>query len=59
MKIYRQDNGWRGSVVVIADSKEEAIKMMKKKKVFDYETEEEIEEYEIVSGLILVDYGDQ
>lgn len=59
MNIYRQSNGWRGSVIVVADSKEEAIKMMKKEKVFDEETEEEIEEYEIVPGLILVDYGDQ
>ena len=61
MKIYIKDCGFRGSIVVIANSKVEAIEVMK---TCDNYIEESpsgaggIEEKEIVNGLVHCDLGD-
>ena len=56
MKIYTQDNGWRGSIVVIADNEKEARELMEKE--LNYEPTSPVEEHEITKGWIYVDYGD-
>lgn len=45
MYIYTQDNGWRGSIVIVASSKEEAEEKMKK--YYNYDSKMEIEQHEI------------
>lgn len=56
MKLYIQDCGWRGSIIVIANNEEEAREMMKDQ--YNYEPNTEIEEAEIRHGFIHVDTGD-
>lgn len=56
MKIFIQDCGWRGSIVVVADNEEQAREMMKDE--YNYEPTGSIEAKEIKPGLIWVDLGD-
>lgn len=56
MKLYIQDCGWRGSIIVIANSKEEARELMKD--AYNYEPDNSIEEEEIRHGFVYVDLGD-
>lgn len=57
MKIYTQDNSWRGSIVVVAESEEEARELMAVH-VVNYEPTEPIEAHEIVKGFCFANYGD-
>ena len=56
MKLYIQDCGWRGSIVVIADNEVEARFLMKDE--YNYEADGELEEAEIRVGFIHTDLGD-
>lgn len=56
MKIYIQDCGWRGSILVIANNEAEARDMMKNE--YNYEPEGIVEEEEIKHGFIFSNLGD-
>ncbi len=56
MKLYIQDCGWRGSIVVVANSQEEARALMEG--CYNYEPNGEIEEEEIRVGFIFANLGD-
>lgn len=56
MKLYIQDCGWRGSIIVIANSESEARELMKNE--YNYEPDGEIEEEEIRVGFIFTNLGD-
>lgn len=59
LKIYAKDCGWRGSILVVAESKESAFEMMKDTYNFDRNSKpEDLEEIEIAPGVIWVDLGD-
>ena len=61
MKIYAYDRSWAGMSVVVANSPEEAVQMLK---VFHESghkhplTVEDLTEYEITHGLIIDNSGD-
>lgn len=56
MKLYIQDCGWRGSIIVVANNEAEAREMMKNE--YNYNPELELEEAEIRHGFIYTDLGD-
>lgn len=56
MKIYTMDCGWQGSIVVIANSKDEAIKLMENQP--NYDIKNIIEESEIKKGWLFSNLGD-
>lgn len=56
MKLYIQDCSWRGSIIVIANSQEEARELMKD--AYNYEPDNDIEEDEIRHGFVYVNLGD-
>lgn len=56
MYIYTQDNGWRGSIIVIASTEEEALEKMKK--YYNYDSENEIGKHEINKDFEWCDLGD-
>jgi len=59
LKVYVKDYGWRGSTVVIAESREEAVEMMRGTYNFDKDLKaEDLEEYEITPGVVWEDLGD-
>lgn len=57
LKLYYQDNAWRGSIVAIAETEESARKIMSEK-CMNYKADTPIEVYEIENGLCLEDIGD-
>lgn len=57
MKIYFQDNNWRGCIVVVAESEEDAIRMMKGTGA--YLSSKPIESVDIDPGIIVDNLGDQ
>ena len=56
MKIYIQDCGWCGSILVIANNEVEAREMMKNE--YNYEPDGVVSEEEIKHGFIRCDLGD-
>lgn len=56
MKLFIQDCGWRGSIIVIANSQEEARQLMKG--AYNYEPDGNIEEEEIEHGFVYINLGD-
>lgn len=56
MKLYYQDNGWCGSIVVIAESLGEARALMQNE--LNYDRDVPIDEYPIENGLVLTCMGD-
>lgn len=56
MKLYIQDCSWAGSIVVVANSEEEARNLMRGKE--NYEERQPVIEEEIRIGFIFVNYGD-
>jgi len=59
MKIFYQDLSWCGSITVVANTKEEAIRLMED--CPNYESDHDrypIQEHEIVPGLVLHNTGD-
>ena len=56
MKMYIQDCGWRGSILVIANNEAEARDMMKNE--YNYEPDGIVEEEEIKHGFIFSNLGD-
>lgn len=59
LKIYIKDYGWRGSTIVVAESREDALEMMRGTYNFDADLKaEDLEENEIVSGVVWEDLGD-
>jgi hypothetical protein len=56
MKIYTQDCSWCGSIVVVAENKEQAIELMKPCCNFDQDLP--VEEHEIISGFVFCNVGD-
>lgn len=54
-----QDNYWQGCIVAVANSKEEAYELMKDQYNFDEKSKpEDLDEFEIVPGLVLTCLGD-
>lgn len=63
LKIYAVDLGWRGSIIVVAESMDEAREIMEKEanyKEFHEGTDEkeEITEHKIVKGFKWTEHGD-
>lgn len=60
LKLFIQDNGWEGALIVIAESESEARKIMEKQNslMFRYDPESSVNEYEIINGLNLSTSGD-
>lgn len=56
MKMYIQDCGWRGSILVIANNEAEAREMMKDE--YNYESDGIVYEEEIKHGFIFSNLGD-
>lgn len=56
LKIFVQDNGWRGSILVISSSEENARKQMAGEA--NYFAEDPVIEHEIKEGFIFANYGD-
>ena len=56
MKIFVQDCGWRGSILVIANNEIEARKLMKNE--YNYEPDGIVYEEDIKIGFIWTDLGD-
>lgn len=59
MKIYVQDYGWAGCVVVVAESLEAAREMFKKDTSWKGRHQPAVIEYEIKPGHIYTCLGDQ
>jgi hypothetical protein len=57
-KIFIQDYGVFGSVMTIAETKEEAIILMKNERVFDFDENKPILEFEIENGFTFNNLGD-
>ncbi len=60
MKLYTMDFGWAGMIAVVANSKEEAITLMRGNHpdANDDLNKEQIEERDIVPGLVISNLGD-
>lgn len=59
MKIYVQENGWTGCIVVIANSRQEALEMMSDELNFDNRCKpEDLLEFEIQHGWKYCNLGD-
>ena len=56
MKIYVMDCGWAGSIVVYAESAEQARIYMKG--CYNYEEDNEIDEVPLIPGVLWNDLGD-
>lgn len=56
MKIYVQDHGVYGCIVVLAENKEQARKFMEGE--YNYDKNEPVEEMELEPGVIHVNLGD-
>jgi hypothetical protein len=56
MKLYIQDCSWAGSIVVVANSEEEARELMRGEE--NYEEWRSVVEEEIRVGFIFSNYGD-
>lgn len=56
LKIYTMHCGRYGVIMVVSTSKERARELMEQYE--NYNPKKEISEVEIVSGLVIVDYGD-
>ena len=56
MKMYIQDCGWRGSILVVANSEEQAREMMADE--YNYEPNRSVVEEEIKLGFIFSNLGD-
>ncbi len=56
MKLYVQDHGWAGCLVVIAYSEVEARMYMEGR--YNYAPLKEVDEMEIVCGLLIENTGD-
>lgn len=56
MKLFYQDNGWCGSIVVIAENEKKARELMSTCQ--NYEPDKIVEEHKIKKGLCLKNYGD-
>jgi hypothetical protein len=56
MKLYIQDCGWRGSIIVIAENEMEARSYMCDQ--YNYDKDLPLEEEEIRVGFIYTDLGD-
>ncbi len=57
-KIYIQDNGRRGMIVVVAQSIEQARELMNAYPNYAYYEPETIQEYEIKEGFSFANVGD-
>lgn len=57
MKIYIQDHGVYGSILVVAENLEAATSLIKNR--YNYDPNKEIEEHEIVNGFIFENLGDR
>lgn len=57
MKIYTQDHGVYGSILVIAENLEAATQLISNS--YNYDPKEEIEEYDIVNGFVYENLGDR
>jgi len=55
MKIYVQNHGWAGALVVVAASEEEARAMMKE--MVTYMKSQPLEVFEIKPGVVVDNYG--
>lgn len=56
LKIYIQDAGYEGSIIVIAKSEEDARKLMQNE--YNYDKNDEVQEHEIKEGFLFSNYGD-
>lgn len=56
MKLYIQDCGWRGSIIVIANNQVEARLIMQG--LSNYDSESLVEEKEIHLGFVYATWGD-
>ncbi len=58
MKIYSQDNGVYGLIVVVAENKEAAAELIRQNSMYEKLSDKPIEEKEIVNGLVIANWGD-
>lgn len=56
LKIWIQDNGWRGCIIVIAETELQAKELMKKE--LNYMEGNPIQDYEIKNGFAFANLGD-
>lgn len=56
MKIYTQNNGWCGSIVVIAKNEKQARELMQE--AHNYDKNVPVEEHDIKLGFIFYNLGD-
>lgn len=56
MKIFTQDHGWAGAIVVIASNETEARELMKG--CYNYDVSVPVMEHEIKNGFRFVNLGD-
>lgn len=56
LKIYVMDVGWRGSIVVVAES--EAVARTVMSSCYNYDPAAKVAEHEIKDGFLWCDFGD-
>lgn len=56
LKIYEQDHGWAGTLIVVSESEEKARRLMEEHPTYD--KTQHVNVYEIVEGLEFANYGD-
>lgn len=57
LKLYLQDYGVYGCTIVAAENQEQAREMLQG--TYNYDSDKEIEEIEVVPGIILENLGDR